>query len=204
MTFVSFVAVDDTTLEGDFREGQRPRGVILSHMHGGSHEDWDDFADSLVANGYAVLKYDFRRTGDVQDDDDVERAPIDLRAALAFMQSRDIEEIFLVGASMGGTASLIVAADGDPDILGVVAMGAPARYLGMDAVAVARNVQVPVLFIVSAEDTEGPAEAQLMSADMTADNETMVLDGALHGTDLLSGPDAEAVTARILAFLDGQ
>ena len=58
-----------------------------------------------------------------------------------------IEKMFLVGASMGATASLVVGAQ--VPVAAVVSISAPGQFPPLDAVAAVPELHVPKLFIVS-------------------------------------------------------
>ena len=65
--------------------------------------------------------------------------------------------IGLVGASMGGTASPIVAADEGRDVGAVVTLSAPTAFEGLDANAdVLSRITAAKLFIAGLEDHHGP------------------------------------------------
>ena len=53
---------------------------------------------------------------------------------------------------MGGIASLVAGANVKPPVDGVVSVSAPARFLGMDAVATAPRLRVPVLYLAAEDD----------------------------------------------------
>jgi dienelactone hydrolase len=74
--------------------------------------------------------------------------------------------IILVGASMGGTASLVAAHGIVPTVAGVASLSGPANYAGMDALTTVKSLTVPVLFMAAANDQAGgfdfPADARTM------------------------------------------
>jgi pimeloyl-ACP methyl ester carboxylesterase len=97
-------------------------GALLSHMGGGRKEAWGPLPWLLLDRGYAVLAFDFRGHGGSEGGLDPPSAAIDLSTALAYLQSHervDRARIGLVGASMGGMASVIVGAE-EPDVRAVV------------------------------------------------------------------------------------
>ena len=92
-------------------------GVVLAHMLPADQSAWYRTADRLADLGYRVLTFDFRGfcpggdAGCSEGDLDVDAAPTDLAAALTYLRSQGVTSAALVGASMGGTAALVVSAD---------------------------------------------------------------------------------------------
>lgn len=174
--------------------------VILSHMRPNDQSAWFSFAEELAEQGYAVLTFDFRGYGISPGSQDFEKLDDDLAAAVSFMRLRGKEHIFLVGASMGGTASLVVAAN--ENIAGVVAVSAPAVFQGQNAVDAIAEVSAPTFLIAAEEDTAAMVSLDdlLEAAGPAVVSETFL--GPEHGTAMLEGAQAADVRARIIQFLD--
>ena len=174
--------------------------VILSHMKPNDQSAWFSFAGELANHGYAALTFDFRGYGISPGNQDFDKLDEDLAAVVSFMRLRGKERVFLVGASMGGTTSLVVAAG--EDVAGVVAISAPAEFQGQNAAEAIGKVTAPVYLISAEEDTAAMVslEELLESAGQTAASETFA--GGEHGTALLEGTQAADVGAKIIQFLD--
>lgn len=174
--------------------------VILSHMRPNDQSAWFSFAEELAEAGYAALTFDFRGYGISPGDQDFDKLDEDLAAAVSFMRLRGKERIFLVGASMGGTTSLVVAAN--ENVAGVVAISAPAVFQGQNAVDAIVKVSAPTLLIAAEDDTAAivSLEELLEVAGPSVDSETFL--GPEHGTAMLEGDQADEVRARIIQFLD--
>jgi dipeptidyl aminopeptidase/acylaminoacyl peptidase len=83
-------------------------------MGGADQAAWGNVPALLQSHGYVALTYDFRGHGQSEGRLDPPNAATDLRAALAYLRSLplvDEQRIGLVGASMGGLASVIVGAE---------------------------------------------------------------------------------------------
>lgn len=195
---VSFATEDGVTIHGHLF-GTGETAVILSHMRPNDQRAWFDFARELAAQGFAALTYDFRGYGETGGDMQLGLIDRDLTAALAFMEEQGLTRIYLVGASMGGTASLIVAAR--EDVAGVVAISAPVEFEGLDAEAVVADIEEPKLFVASLDD--GPAYDSLSTFVQQAaePSDDLTFEGSAHGTELLEGEHAAEFKARILDFL---
>lgn len=194
------IVVDEIFLNGFIYGDEHADIVILSHMRPNDQSAWFSFAEELADHGYAVLTFDFRGYGISPGNQSFDKLDEDLAAAVSFMRLRGKERIFLVGASMGGTTSLVVAAD--ENIAGVVTISAPAEFQGQNAVEAIAKVSAPMYLISAEEDTAAMVslEELLESAGPTAVSETFA--GGEHGTGLLEGTQAADVGAKIIRFLD--
>ncbi len=186
------------TLRGRFFGPLNEVGVILSHMLPNDQRAWSDFAQELADEGYAVLTFDFRGFGESEGDRDFAKLDEDLSAAVRFLRDRGKSQIFLIGASMGGTTSLVVAAR--EDLAGVVVVSAPARFDDQDALSVVFSVSEPKLFIGSEDDTSASGFEELLEA-AAGPKESEIYSGSSHGTDLLQSEHAAAFGERVLQFL---
>jgi alpha-beta hydrolase superfamily lysophospholipase len=188
-----FEAADGTRLVGH-RFGKGTTAVVLGHQSDGDLCEWLPYARRLAGLGYFVFPIDFRgaglsqaRTGPAAD-----RLAADLAAATKTLRRLGKRKVFLVGASMGGIASLVAGANVTPPVDGVVSLSAPARFRGLDAVRTAPRLRVPVLYLAAeGDDNAGydfSEDARAMhAATAAADRRLEILPGRLHGVALLAG-----------------
>jgi pimeloyl-ACP methyl ester carboxylesterase len=194
---VTFLSTDGVTLSGHlFGEGDR--GIVLAHMYPADQSSWYATARELAARGYLVLTFDFRGYGTSTGSKQIDRIDQDLRAALAEIRSLGAEKVGLMGASMGGTAALIVAATEPVDVL--VTLSAPVEFEGLSARDAVTRVRPPKLF-VAAEDDEGAQGARDLYRAAPEPRELELVPGGAHGTALVTGPGTDQVKARVFAFL---
>jgi alpha/beta superfamily hydrolase len=176
-------------------------GVILAHMRPADQTAWFPFALRLAATGkFTVLTFDFRGFGDSAGEKDFDLLDTDLAAAYQYvLDDLKIEEVFLVGASMGGTASLVVSSD--VHVAGVVSISSAAQFQTLDALGAVASISAPKLFISSEDDVPAArSEEQLwLSAAEPKDHE--IYSGDAHGTDLFVGIHQVELEQRILNFL---
>ena len=134
---VTFPSSDGVELEGKLY-GRGKIGVILSHQYNSDQSSWFSFAGVLADSGYLVLTFDFRGfcpggdAGCSSGDKDVAAATKDLEGAISFMRDKGATKVFLVGASMGGTASLAETTVQPARIAGVVSLSSPLEFQGLD------------------------------------------------------------------------
>ncbi len=188
-----FFAADGTKLVGH-RFGKGTTAVILAHQSQGDLCDWLPYARRLASRGYFVFPVDFRGYGfsQVRTGAAATRFAADLAAATKALRKLGKKKVFLVGASMGGIASLVAGVNVKPAVDGVVSISSPARFRGMDALKTAPRLQVPVLYLAAeGDDNAGfdfsqDAEA-MYAATASADKRLEVLPGSLHGIALMAG-----------------
>jgi len=191
---------DPITLDGRVF-GAGPTGVILAHMRPADQTEWFPFATELAATGeFTVLTFDFRGYGASTGGKQFDRIDTDLGAAIDYMRdSLDVEDVFLVGASMGGTAALV--AGSRVDVAGIISISSPGQFPPLDALDHVGTITEPKLFITS-EDDVPQARAQESFWEIAKEpKQQHIYQGSAHGTELFDGPFAADLKQRILAFL---
>ena len=198
---VTFTTEDGINIGGNIF-GTGSKWVILSHMYPTDQTSWFDFARELAGKGYIVLTYDFRGYGKSGGDQDIPNIYKDLEAALNFVKQYDAEKIFLIGASMGGTASLIVASKEEVD--GVVSFSSAMEFMGLSAEGTVQDIESPKLFMASQGDGGAADAANKFYEDSTTSKYMVILNGNSHGTFVFEEEpeDAEIAKQNIFDFLE--
>jgi hypothetical protein len=196
---VTFASTDGVQLSGPLF-GQGRQGVILAHMFPADQESRREFTGELAGLVYLALPFDFRGYGDSEEDQEFDRIDRDVEGALDFLEQRGVEDVFLIGASVAGTASLKVASR--RSVSGVVIVSSPVAFQGLNVLQDILHIQEPVLFMASGQD--GPAhESVLLIAGLAETSaQTLVLPGIVHGTDMLDGTTHQSVRDAIMDFLE--
>jgi len=183
-------------------------GVVLAHMLPADQSAWYVTADRLAEQGYRVLTFDFRGycpggdAGCSEGELDVEAAPIDLAAALAYLRSEGVSSVGLVGASMGGTASLVVAGGKGDGVAAVVTLSAPEVIEGLSAgPEVLRLVTAAKLFVAGTGDATAAEAAQTFFDESLQPKRLEIVTADDHGTDLLTGNQGSRVYQMIEGWL---
>lgn len=208
-TAVSFRSSDGVKLGGRlFGDGRV--GVVLAHMFPADQTSWWAFARVLAAKGFTVLTFDFRgycpggAAGCSEGQRDVAAMWQDVVGAVDFMVARGLVRVMLVGASMGGTASLLAAAQPGVSIVAIVALSAPQSFEGLTAdPTVLGNVTAAKLFVAGNGDPTGAATAaQAMYDESPPPKQVEIVTSSDHGTDLLTGNQSGRVQTLIMGYLE--
>jgi alpha-beta hydrolase superfamily lysophospholipase len=182
--------------------GSGQNAVVLSHMFGTDQSIWYELARKLAANGFTAITYDFRGVGTSGGRLVIARVDRDVLAAIRFMRTRHPRRLFLVGASMGGTASLVAA--GQHRVDGLVIMASGMRFQGLDARPHLGDLRAAKLFIVGRGDAPFNESARSMYARTPSPKELKVIPTNAHGTYMFKTRHGPAVEQAILTFLTNQ
>jgi hypothetical protein len=170
--------------------GTGTTGVVLANQ---SDEDlcgWKStYAGHLLGLGYRVGVFNYTAQGPPDSD---------VTAVAAALRERGATKLFLVGASMGGTAVLGAASRADPAVAGVISISGPAAWAGVNAVEAVPHITVPALFIAAEYDSPFVDNARTLYRDCAARDKNLSIEpGSAHGTGLLT----DHVSSLIDAFL---
>lgn len=196
---VVFSTEDRVRLSGTLYGAGRPVAVVASHMFPTDQTSWTPLAAPLTDKGYAMLAYDFRGYGFSGGDRNVADIDKDLLAAVAFVRSQGAKKVVLVGASMGGTATLKVAAKEQP--AAVLILSAPDSFQGLSVTPEEiKAISAPKLFIGSEGD--GATKTTLaMFEQASQPKEKHVYPGNAHGTFIFSTDQGPDLIGRIVDFI---
>jgi pimeloyl-ACP methyl ester carboxylesterase len=196
---VAFDTADGITLAGTLF-GTGPNTVVLSHMYLDDQSDWHPFARTLEAQGFRVLTFNFRGYGNSGGERDIASAPTDLEAALTFLRSHEDGPTVLIGAGVGGMASIHVAAQ-DTAISGLAVISAPQQFEGLEVVdSDLSALALPSLWLGTRNDLTHQVET-LYEMVPAGNKEIWIYEGSsLHGTFILGGADGSDMERRLLEF----
>jgi pimeloyl-ACP methyl ester carboxylesterase len=204
---VTFESSDGVKLAGRIF-GDGSVGVVLSHMLPADQQSWWDFARELADEGYLVLTYDFRgycpggAAGCSAGDRDIAAIWQDVLGGIDEVRSEGAVRVVLVGASMGGTASLVAASKPGVDVEAVITLSAPTSIEGLVAdPGTLASVGAAKLFIAGLGDAQAADAAQQLWATAPQPKRVEVLTSDDHGTDLLTGNQSGRIRTLILTFL---
>ncbi len=196
----SFDTQDGVVLSG-YLFGTGDIGVVLSHMEDSDQKGWWAFARVLRDKGYLVLSYDFRGHGGSGGMRNIDVLDLDVQAAVNYLGERDVSKVVLIGAGMGGTASVKAAANLSTE--GVIVLSAAPMVEGLDILDDLERVTEPKLFIAAEGDTNGfyARSVDLFLQTSLQSAEAHKVAGMSHGTDLLYDESGPRVQGFIIDFL---
>ena len=193
---VRFRTEDSEDLWGSiFGDGEI--AVILSHMRGRNQTSWFPFARLASTSGYKVMTFDFRGYGKSTGTRDT-RMDRDLEAAVAYVRAKGAKQVILIGASMGGTAAIEIAAESD--VQGVAALSPPTSFGRINALGAVSSMLIPLLLIVAENDPPFTSSAREIETAAAA-TQFLELPGQEHGTNLYSA-HIDQVSGILLTFID--
>jgi pimeloyl-ACP methyl ester carboxylesterase len=185
---------------------------VLSHQTDDDQSAWFDFASELRGRGYRALTFNFRGTCSSApteacstDAADPNQSWSDVAGAVEFLRDDGAEAVFLIGASLGGEASIIAASKLGTDVDGVVALSAPFGFVGLLDPDVERDlvtsIRAPTLFMAGQAD-HGFADAARTFYDAARKPKSLQLfPGAAHGVALVTADTGPKVKDLIFTFL---
>jgi pimeloyl-ACP methyl ester carboxylesterase len=197
-TNVSFRAAGGARLAGAML-GRGSTGVVLAHTTGADRCQWLPFARELSKKGYRALVFDMRgygaSTGITNTD-----PQLDVIAGATELRGRGAKKIVLIGASMGGTGVVAAAPAIRPAVNGVVELSAPTLFSTANALAAAKKLKLPALFVAGRDDGDFAAATRaLYRAAATKDKRLHIAPSSWHGVDLVFLP---AVRKLVLGFVE--
>jgi pimeloyl-ACP methyl ester carboxylesterase len=119
------------------------------------------------------------------------------------LRSEGVSRIALIGASMGGTASLVAASKEGEDVEAIVTLSAPTSFEGLVAgPETVSQLTGAKLFIAGHADTAAAEAVQVLYGEALQPKRPLILTTEDHGTDILTGNQAGIASTEILSWLD--
>ncbi len=194
--FVKIATADGVKLSGRLF-GRGRDGVVLGHMFPADQSSWGSFARTLADEGFAALTFDFRGYGLSEGTKDIAKIDRDMRAATEWLEERT-DRVFIIGASMGGTAALRVGST--HQVRGVATLSAPPEFRGLSVGDRLSMLKGAKLFIAGSGDGSAANSARSFYGATTEPKELEVVRSARHGTDML-GEDGGRVADVLVDWL---
>lgn len=193
---ISVRTEDGVTLNGMYYEpSRRPApGIVLLHMLGRTHEDWDRAGSQLADAGFAVVAIDFRGHGS-----ELSSMAFDVKAAKAFLRERpEVVGTILgeAGASIGANLALLDAAD-DPGVRSIALLSPGMDYRGLRIEPAMKKFGTRAALLVSStKDPYSWRTVRQLALIGPGSREVRLSDSVAHGTTLLSR-DGELISALV-------
>lgn len=186
--------------------GRGDAGVVLAHDKRADLCQWLPEAHALAAAGWHVLAFDARGHGasaSAPTENARWRIDLDVEAAADELRTLGGNRLALIGASMGGTASIVASGAVEPPVRAVAGLSAPATFYKLDGIKTVKRSTVPLLLVVGARDEDFPDEAKHIDDTATGSYHRVetIPRSAAHGTELLDGRDRTTVDGDLRRFL---
>ena len=188
---------DSVTIVATWHEpsaGPAP-AVILVHMLSRSRQEWEGFAGRLAADGIGVLTIDLRGHGESSGNAAGEYTSMlkDIAAGRQHLAGRaDVVHgrVGIAGASLGANLAVLAAAD-DTAVVSLALLSPSLEYRGLRSEAALRKYGGrPALLVASDDDPYAMRSAKDLQKAGPGMRELLVLNGAGHGTNMLTrSPD---------------
>jgi alpha-beta hydrolase superfamily lysophospholipase len=157
--------------------GSGSAAVILANQSDGDLCQWKSHAQILAQQGYLAIVFNYSPWSGAEND---------VLAAVTTARERGATDVFLLGASRGGTAVLAAAAQAQPPVNAVVSLSAPQAHRGTSAALAMPTFTTPVLFMVGETDAPFAEETRkLYEACAAADKRLEVFNNGRHGIALV-------------------
>ena len=182
---IRFRAADGTRLVGH-RFGRGRTAIVLAHQTDGNLCQWRSYSKRLAKLGYLAFPFDLRNYGQSQTRRyrSGEGPGADVAAAVKLVRWLGAKRVFLVGASLGGSAVLAAGANVHPEVDGVVSVSGAADLA--HAIESVSRLHAPVLFLAGKYDVDFAHEAQRLYDATASDDKTLkILLRGEHGTQLV-------------------
>jgi pimeloyl-ACP methyl ester carboxylesterase len=199
---VTFETSDGVTLGGTLF-GTGDTAVVFSHMFSTDQTSWHPFAQTVADLGYLALTYDFRGYGASGGSQDIPAIDQDVRAAYDFARAQGAQQVVLVGAEIGGMASIKVAATPESQPLALVLLSSPQSFEGLEVTqAELAALTMPSLWLSARTDMVTPEFEEMHNAS-GGDKSIWIFEGSgVRGTFIFDAPlDGEDLSRRLLDFL---
>ena len=195
---VQITATDGVQLVGHLFGREGP-GIVFGHMYPADQRSWTAFAEEMASAGFRTLTFDFRGYGESVGEKDIAAIDRDMEGAYRFLIGRKIRPVYLVGASMGGTAALMVGVR--VPVAGIATLSAPVAFRGLDAASALPKLTSRKLFLAAEGDQPAADAVKQFTARAADPKTTQLFPGSEHCTALLDGPQSAAVKQVLRAFL---
>lgn len=180
------------------------KAVILIHMLANTKESYSELTDFLNKKGYSTIAIDLRghgkSTGNLNNfnNKDYQSMLLDIKAAKNFLQSKNMKDISIVGASIG--ANLAVNFASNSNINKVVMLSPGKNYHEIIVENILNNCKNPILFVAAKDDIYSYNSTQFFNSLYKGPHKFISFATGGHGTNLLiTHPELKQT---ILDFLD--
>jgi len=191
---VSFPTADGGRVDADLY-GSGTHGVVFAHGAIFNKQSWAPLAKRIAGQGYRALAIDFRGYGKSRAGNNPRALYLDVMAAVRWLHKQGVEEVDVVGGSMGGGAAGEAATRLKP--------GEINKLVLLSAMPIDRPEDLKaksILFIASRnEGLASTVREQYWRAPEP--KKLILLDGSAHAQNIFDTGQAQNLSDDIVNFL---
>jgi len=192
--YLHFETADKGVVYADFYPAGDHSTVILAHGAIFDRNSWDGLLNALQKKHLSVLAIDFRGYGDSHAPDLINKYE-DILAAVHFLrQQKKQQEIYILGASMGGAAAAQASIKAKPGEIQKLVLLSPAPFQS------AERLKGPLLVIASQDEPMKNLIAELYR-QAPQPKQLVWLPGHAHAQHILKTEQKAALIQQIVDFL---
>ncbi len=182
------------------RFGTGTTAVILSNMGDNDPQAWEKFAPVLAGQGVTVYTYKFRHDNFRRET--VADTIIDLIAVAGHARKQGATKVILIGASLGGMASIKAAAPVGANAIVVIASPWDIPPFEYAVTTQELAVKCPKLFVTGESDPTVPLASTRRLFDAAAEpKQWQSYPDTAHGVQMLAGANGDALRKRLSDFV---
>ena len=195
-TDVSFPSADGGRVDADLY-GSGTHAVVFAHGAAFNKQSWAALAEKMAAHGFRALAIDFRGYGKSRAGSDTGALDLDVIAAVRWLHKQGVNDVDVVGGSMGGGAAgdaATMVKPGEIDklvLLSPMPIGRPEKIKAASILYIASRYE-GLAPIVKSQYQRAPKPKQLI-----------FLDGSAHAQNIFDTNQAQNLSDDIVNFLTG-
>lgn len=198
MKMIELKASDNVVIVGDYYAPAlaSAKGLLLLHMMPADRTSWKAFAEKMQALGWHVLAIDLRGHGESQggpngyrsfSDEEHQASRHDVEAGVEFLKSKDVDELYLGGASIGANLALQYLAE-HSEAKAAFLLSPGLDYRGVKTETLTQNLKPnqSVYYVASSEDAYSVQSTRKLFDQTGAGvkKEIKFFENAGHGTTI--------------------
>lgn len=200
MEKVSLITKDGVTIVGNYypKEEAKFAGILI-HQRPKTKESFNELAQILNNQGYAVVSIDLRGHGESNQsvfgkldytqfsEEEEKKSILDIEAASNFLKNKGFskEKQFLIGASIGANLSFQFLSE-YPEIKAVVLLSPGKNYRGVDLELYKKEDLGNKILVISSLDDQPAVEGGRLLKTWYPELTYIELSQGGHGTDMFS------------------
>ncbi|MDP3917395.1 MAG: alpha/beta fold hydrolase [Nanoarchaeota archaeon] len=182
---VSLTTPDNVKIFGDFYPGPSIKGIILLPMFNSSRESWNEIIKDLQKEKYNILAIDPRGHGEsTYNLSEPNEMVIDTKTAFEYLIANNIEQISIIGASIGANTALNFAID-EPRIQSIILISPGLDYQGVLTSSTIRDYNKPLLIIAGKKDVYAWESSRTLFNSSPSRVRLQGYETDAHGTNIL-------------------